>query len=217
MPVIHILGDSLAAMKSTDRKPETGWGEVLSDFIPNHYQVMNHAVNGRSTKSFIEEGLFDTFLKHLQPDDVVLISFGHNDQKKEDPTRYTDPFGSYQDNLRYMIESIIKHQAKPIVLTSITRRIFVGPHTIDQNTLGDYPYAMLSLAKSLKIPCIDLFTTSQALVASLGDEASQSLYLHLRPRENPHYPEGVCDNTHLNQHGAEVMASLIALELNRYL
>lgn len=217
MPVIHILGDSLAATKSMDRKPETGWGEVLSNFIPNRYQIMNHAVNGRSTKSFLDEGLFDRCLDQLKPSDVFLISFGHNDQKKEDPNRYTDPFGSYQENLRYMIESIIHHHAKPILITSVTRRVFIGPHTIDQNTLSDYPYAMLSLAKSLKIPCIDLFTTSQALVASLGDEASKSLYLHLKPGEDSHYPEGVMDNTHLNQHGAEVMASLIALELNRYL
>jgi lysophospholipase L1-like esterase len=217
MPNIHIIGDDLAAPQVPNKRPKTGWGDMLHHFLPDGYTVINHAVNGCSTKFFIEEGLLDQCLKSLQPDDLVLISLGHDDQKKEDPFCYTDPFSSYQNNLRQMVTSMIKHHAKPVMITPITRRAFLVPHTIDQDALGAYPYAMLSLAHTLKIPCIDLFTTSQALFASLGDEASKVYYLHLKPGEHKSYPEGIADDTHLSAEGAELMASLIGLELKKYL
>lgn len=217
MPTIHILGDSLAATKSMDQRPKTGWGDVLDHFLPEDYTVMNHAVNDVSTQSFIALGYFEHCMNVLKPHDLVLISFGENDHKKEDLSRYTEPFGSYQDYLRVMVTNILSKHAKPILITPITKRAFIWSHTIDQNTLGDYPYAMLELAKTLKIPCIDLFTTSQVILATLGEDASKALYCHLKPNEHPNYPLGVEDDIHLNHHGAEVMASILVLELKKYL
>lgn len=217
MPKIYIIGDSLAATKLETKKPETGWGEMLSSFVPENYQVINYAINGRSTKSFIAEGRLKAIDDIIQTGDLLLIQFGHNDQKKEDPSRYTDPFSDYQENLMKMIEVAKTHHARPILITSISRRAFVFDNTLDGYTLGDYPDAMRYVAKQHHIPLIDMYQTTQALISSLGDEGSKRLFLHLEPHTHPNYPDGIKDNTHLSPEGAELFASLIALELRKYL
>lgn len=217
MPTIFIIGDSLSATKLNSKKPETGWGELLHRYVPNHYVIDNHAVNGRSTKSFIDEGLFDTVKTLWKPHDVLLVQFGLNDQKKEDPSRYTDPFGSYSDNLSYFILQAQLADVKPILISSITRRIFIDKSILDGHTLGDYPEAMHLVAVKHKVAYVDMFQTSQAIVASLGVEQSKNLYLHLVPKEHTNYPDGIIDNTHLNEHGADVMASIIGLSIAPYL
>lgn len=217
MPTIFIIGDSLSATKFNSKKPETGWGELLHRYVPNHYVIDNHAVNGRSTKSFIDEGLFDTVKTLWKPHDILLIQFGHNDQKKEDPSRYTDPFGSYTDNLSYFIIQAKLATVKPILISSITRRIFIDKGILDGHTLGDYPEAMHLVAVKHNVAFVDMFQTSQAIVASLGVEQSKNLYLHLDPKAHTNYPDGIIDNTHLNEHGADVMASIIGLSIAPYL
>lgn len=217
MPTIFIIGDSLSATKFNSKKPETGWGELLHRYVPNHYVIDNHAVNGRSTKSFIDEGLFDTVKTLWKPHDILLIQFGHNDQKKEDPSRYTDPFGSYTDNLSYFIIQAKLATVKPILISSITRRIFIDKGILDGHTLGDYPEAMHLVAVKHNVAFVDVFQTSQAIVASLGVEQSKNLYLHLDPKAHTNYPDGIIDNTHLNEHGADVMASIIGLSIAPYL
>ncbi len=217
MPKIYIAGDSLAATKLDSKKPETGWGEMLSSYLPDSYEVSNHAINGRSTKSFIDEKRFDAIKNLTQPGDILLIQFGHNDQKKEDPLRYTDPYTTYQENLRYMIDITRSLHAKPILITSISRRKFVFSNVLDGSTLGEYPDAMRMLANITKTPLIDMYQTTQALLSSLGDEGSKRFFLHLKPGEHPNYPLGVEDNTHLSIDGANLISSLIALELKKYL
>lgn len=217
MPTIFIIGDSLSATKFNSKKPETGWGELLHRYVPNHYVIDNHAVNGRSTKSFIDEGLFDTVKTLWKPHDILLIQFGHNDQKKEDPSRYTDPFGSYTDNLSYFIIQAKLATVKPILISSITRRIFIDKGILDGHTLGDYPEAMHLVAVKHNVAFVDMFQTSQVIVASLGVEQSKNLYLHLDPKAHTNYPDGIIDNTHLNEHGADVMASIIGLSIAPYL
>lgn len=217
MPTIYIIGDSLAATKDPSKKPETGWGECLADFIPDSYRVENHAVYGRSTKSFIDEKRLEVIDQKIQKDDILLIQFGHNDQKKEDPLRYTDPYTTYTYHLEMMIQTARLHEVYPILITSVSRRAFTDYHLLDANTLGDYPYQMISIARQLKTPVIDIFQTTQALIATLGEEGSKRLFLHLSPLEHPNYPEGVIDNTHLSPEGARLIASLIALELKPYL
>jgi lysophospholipase L1-like esterase len=217
MPKIYIAVDSLAATKLENKKPETGWGEVLSSYLPDAYEVSNHAVNGRSTKSFVDEKRFDEIIQLIQPGDIVLIQFGHNDQKKMDLLRYTDPYTSYHDNLKYMVDTARSLHAKPILITPISRRKFIYNNVLDGSTLGDYPDAMRMLSNAYKIPLIDMYQTTQALISSLGDEGSKRFFLHLEPGEHPNYPSGVTDDTHLSIEGANLIASLIALELKKYL
>ncbi|HSY00414.1 MAG TPA: SGNH/GDSL hydrolase family protein, partial [Streptomyces sp.] len=88
---IHLAGDSTAAQKYADAAPETGWGMALPFFLRSGLKVSNHAVNGRSSKSFIDEGRLDVILDAIRPGDLLVIQFGHNDSKIADPTRYTEP------------------------------------------------------------------------------------------------------------------------------
>ena len=89
---LYIAGDSTAAQKYADAAPETGWGMALPFFLNKGLSVANHAVNGRSSKSFVDEGRLDVILGLIKPGDFLLIQFVHNDEKSDDPTRYTEPW-----------------------------------------------------------------------------------------------------------------------------
>ena len=79
---IFMIGDSTMADKDlTGGNPERGWGQMLPGFLSEEIRVDNHAVNGRSTKSFIDEGRWDKVLSLLKKGDYVFIQFGHNDEK----------------------------------------------------------------------------------------------------------------------------------------
>ena len=96
---IYIAGDSTAAIKLPEKRPETGWGEAFQAYFKENVKIENRAINGRSTKSFINEGHLDKIEKSIQPGDYLIIQFGHNDQKIEDLERGTHPYGDYQVNL----------------------------------------------------------------------------------------------------------------------
>lgn len=211
---IYLIGDSTMANKEEDRRPETGWGEMLQQFFNEHVQVQNHAVNGRSSKSFIDEGKWQVVLDSLQPDDYVFIQFGHNDQKYKDSTRYTNPTTIYKQNLIRFISESKEKGAHPVLLTSIARRkyneygVFIDSH-------GLYPTAMREVARDYNVPLIDLHLLTEQLILSKGEKGSKELFLILEPGENENYPEGRQDNTHLNNNGAYEVSKLVADEISR--
>lgn len=210
---IYIIGDSTAAEKTADKRPETGWGEYIADYLEGSYEIHNHAVNGRSTLSFLAEGLFDAVENQLKAGDYLIIQFGHNDQKKEDPSRYADPYGSYQDHIRHYVDRARQKGATPIILSSITRRDFIDGQ-VNADILGEYPRSAMRLASELDLAHADIFKKTQAYISQLGEDESKSLYLHLEAGAHPNYPDGISDNTHLNVNGAKKIAELIAEELN---
>ena len=187
------------------RRPETGWGEKLSNYFKKGVTISNHARNGRSTKSFIAEGRWQTVLDSLQKGDYVFIQFGHNDSK-EDTARFSSPV-DYGKNLERFVRETQQKEAFPILLTPIVRRRFDEKGAF-YDTHGEYPDAVRILAKSQNIPLIDLHQKSEALLVESGEEASESLFLWLEKGENPNYPDGVSDNTHLSPKGAEKIAGL---------
>lgn len=210
---VYMVGDSTMSNKKAEVYPETGWGQVFDEFFDEQVTVHNHAVNGRSTKSFITEGRWQTVLDNMKQGDYVFIQFGHNDQKDQDSTRYTDPYGTYSQNLEKYVRESRDKGAIPILLTSIVRRKF------DENgqlldTHGDYPVAMRAVAKELDVPMIDLQKLTADLVQSMGDEPSKELYLWTEPNEG--FPEGRQDDTHLCVAGAETVAGLVANELAKF-
>lgn len=124
LPVIYMIGDSTMANKVLDGgNPERGWGQVLPGFLSEDIRVDNHAVNGRSTKSFIDEGRWDKVLSLIRPGDYLFIQFGHNDEKA-DPKRHTDAGGSFDDNLRRFVTEGRAKGAIPVLFNSIVRRNF---------------------------------------------------------------------------------------------
>ncbi|MBM7709580.1 rhamnogalacturonan acetylesterase [Enterococcus lemanii] len=210
MPTIFIAGDSTAAKKADDCRPETGWGEKIAPFFQQRIQIENHAVNGRSTKSFIEEKRLETIKNRLAPGDYLFIQFGHNDQKIEDETRGTLPYGSYLNYLTQYIEAAKEKNACPVLLTSISRRDYLSDGTLNPDTLGEYPQAMKQLAQRQDVVLLDLFEKTQNWLKTFPPADTVKFFLHGQPNELPFYPAGVTDNTHLNENGATEIAKLIA-------
>lgn len=210
---VFMVGDSTMSNKKPEVYPETGWGQVLGEFFDENVTVHNHAVNGRSSKSFIDEGRWKVVLDSLKAGDYVLIQFGHNDQKIKSPERYTEPYGEYTQNLKKYVEESRAKGATPILLTSIVRRKFdENGNLID--THGDYPEAMRKVAQAMDVPLIDMQKLTQKLVQNLGDEESKKLYLWT---DNPtkKHPDGRQDNTHLCVEGAKKIAGMAAGEIAR--
>lgn len=209
---IYTIGDSTMADKKQEVYPETGWCQVLDNYFDKTVTVRNHAVNGRSSKSFIEEGRWQTVLDSLNPGDVVFIQFGHNDQKENDSTRYTTPFGTYTENLEKFVLETKSKGASPILFTSIVRRKFSTNGKLS-HTLGDYPQATRRLATKFDVPLIDLQRLTEEWINNLGDEPSKKMYLHIEPGDK--FPEGRKDDTHLSVEGANNIAQLAIAEIKK--
>ncbi|MFI6010684.1 rhamnogalacturonan acetylesterase [Streptomyces sp. NPDC051243] len=202
---LYIAGDSTAAQKYAPAAPETGWGMAIPFFLRKDLLVSHHAVNGRSSKSFVDEGRLDAILQAIRPGDFLLIQFAHNDQKVADPARYTEPWTTYQDYLRLYIDGARARGARPVLATAVERRRFdAGGNAVP--THGDYPAAMRALAEEERVALLDLQALSLALWQRLGVEVTKK-YFNWTATEQ--------DNTHFNPPGAIAVARLVARELLR--
>jgi lysophospholipase L1-like esterase len=210
---IYLIGDSTIAEKTTNKYPETGWGMPFLYFFDSTVTVYNRAMNGRSTRTFIEENRWNQINDSLQEGDYVLIQFGHNDAAKDKPERYTTP-EQYRINLIRFIDETRSHKAIPVLLTPVARRKFDKNGQVEESH-PVYADIVRDVAKEKNVLFIDLDEKSKALLASMGDENSKSLYLQLEPEENPNYPAGVKDNTHFNEVGARKMAQIVWKELKQ--
>ena len=209
---VYTIGDSTMANKKAEVFPETGWGQVFQSCFDTKVKVSNHALNGRSTKSFIDEGRWKVVFDSLKKGDYVFIQFGHNDEKADKPAVYTDPSSTYKQNLEKYISETRSKGAIPVLLTPIVRRRFDESGKL-VDTHGKYPDAVRDLAQKLKMPCIDMELLTKTLVNSLGDEPSKKLYLWTAP--DTKFPEGRKDDTHLCVEGARTYANLVAAEVKK--
>lgn len=207
------LGDSTMQFNNWLKYPQTGWPQALDRFLKRDIPILNFAKNGRSTKSFIEQGLFSEALENVCEGDLVLIEFGHNDSKKEDCLRYTEPYGTYQDNLRYMVKEIRKKKAEVILLTSIVERKFENGLLL--KTHGEYPQAMMDLAEELDVNCIDLYKKTWETVMSEGEQASKRFYMNFDAGLYENKPDASTDDTHLRYEGAYMVASCFYKEMKK--
>jgi len=203
---VYLAGDSTCANKTSDKRPETGWGEMLQQYFdPAKVKVDNRALNGRSTKSFVDEGHWQKIMNAVKKGDFVFIEFGHNDEKKDKPAIYASP-DDYKANLTRFIKDVRSKGATPILMTPVSRRKF--ENEVPVKTHGEYPDAVKFVGKAQKVAVIDMESKSAAVLTHYGNEGSRKLFLQLKPGENPNYPSGVEDNTHFNPTGAEEMAKL---------
>ncbi len=195
---IIYLGDSTVTWNHIATYPQTGLSQGLLWYVKDDVFVRSFAVNGRSTKSFIDQGRLDEAKAYIQEGDFVFIQFGHNDQKLYDTDRYTDAFGTYQDNLKKMADIARNSDAFPVIISSVARRLFDENGVFLPGSHGDYPRAAQELAEKENIPFIEMTRKSEEYLAKIGDFASRELYV---------YPK---DNSHLQVRGAVVMAGFIA-------
>ena len=212
-PTLYLIGDStMSDKKDPEENPEHGWGQMLPDLLSDGIKIENHAVNGRSTRSFIAEGRWDEIKSKLTPGDFVFIQFGHNDQKVQDPKRYTNAFTQYRYNLERFVKETRRKGATPILFSSIVRRNF-NDNGVLVDTHGEYPLVTRLVARDLSVPFVDLQWLTERLEIQYGVEKSKDLHLHLEPGEDPYEPEGVEDDTHLSKKGAILVASLALQEI----
>lgn len=209
---VFMIGDSTMADKPLAGNPERGWGQLLPRFLSESVQVKNHAVNGRSTKSFIKEGRWDSVMKYLRKDDWVFIQFGHNDEKIEDSSRYAAPKTGYRDNLIRFVKDARAKGANPILVTPVMRRKFNASGKLE-DTHGEYPEVVRALAKEMNVPLVDLHKSSQQLIEEHGVEGSKKIFLWMDPNHFKAAPDGKKDDTHFSEYGASLMASLVCAEL----
>lgn len=226
---IFMIGDSTMANKDiSGGKMERGWGMMLKNFFTEDVIVDNHALNGRSSKSFISEGHWQKVVEKIKPGDYVFIQFGHNDEK-DDPRRHTDPGTTFDENLRKFVKETRMRGGIPVLFNSVVRRIFTNSTTavadddtrsnssadlIEGDTLvdthGDYLLSPRNVARELNVPFVDANKITHDLEQGLGPDKSKKLHMWYLPNEVPSLPKGRQDNTHYNVYGAYVVAGLLA-------
>jgi pectinesterase len=212
---LFTIGDSTCANKSLDNDNlERGWGQALASYFDaEHVRIDNHAVNGRSSLSFRNEGRWDVVLERIKPGDYVLIQFGHNDEKPN-ADRHTDPGTTYNDQLKRYVQETREKGGIPILLTPMVRRKFDEQGQLVE-THGEYVPAVRQVAAETGTLLIDHNQLSKTLVQSLGPDDSKALFMWVPKGTNLAAPEGREDDTHLNARGARAMARLVAEELVR--
>ncbi|MPR35211.1 rhamnogalacturonan acetylesterase [Salmonirosea aquatica] len=203
---VYLIGDSTMSIKAEKAYPETGWGMPFVHFFDEQVTVDNRAMNGRSTRTFIEENRWQPVADHLHEGDYVLIQFGHNDEVSTKKS-YT-PEVEFRQNLVRFIEESRAKKAHPVLITPVARRQFDEKGKI-QETHAVYSELTRAVARETNVPLIDLDRQSQELLQSFGPETSKLLFLQLAPGEHPNYPNGKVDNTHFSELGARKMAQLV--------
>ena len=203
MKQIYYIGDSTVAFNKIHTYPQTGMSQGLPLYLKDGVQVISLAKNGRSTKSFLDEGLFEPARAGMMPGDFLFIQFGHNDEK-DDSARHTDPNGSFRDNLRLFIAEARARGAFPVLITPMARRQFDENGVFRPGSHGPYPEAVRQVGLEENVPVADLTVLTESYLAQLGDEPSKPLFV---------WPK---DNTHLKAEGAVRMAGFLASELERF-
>jgi lysophospholipase L1-like esterase len=170
---IFICGDSTAASYNPEETQMVGWGQLLGNHLPA-VTVVNLAMAGRSTKTFLQEHRLDPVSSKARPGDLMLVQFAHNDENEKKPERYV-PLPAFRENLSTFVRFARELKLIPVLLTPICMRVWQGG--VLQPTHGEYPAAAAAVADSLSVPLIDLYTESFRIVSALGEECSKGLFM----------------------------------------
>lgn len=204
---VYIAGDSTAATYPEARAPLTGWGQMLQPFFNEQVTVLNEAKAGTSSKTFIEQGRLRKIAAEIKENDVLIIQFGHNDQS-DDKAKHTDPYTTYKQYLTQYIDEARKHGAIPVLATPVSRNNFNIDGTM-KDMHGEYPKAMIELAKEKEVAFIDMTLKTRQRFESIGPEKTRQLFMNFKPGEHSELPDGLTDNTHFRAEGAREIAKLV--------
>ena len=196
---IVICGDSTVANYNTNTATRRGWGQMIGAGFAPQVRVVNEAKNGRSTKTFIKEGLLKKSVEVKA--DYALIQFGHNDSHAKGRPEATDAGTDFKEYLRQFVDELRAAGTQPILVTPMHRRHF-NPDGNPTEELLPYTNAMKEVAAEKNVPLVDLHASSGALLKRLGENGSEYLY----------HPG---DRTHFDEQGARTMASLVLQGLEK--
>ena len=210
---IYMIGNSTMADKPyKNGNPEKGWGQIFPLYFKEGIKIENHAVNGRSTKSFLDERRWNLVLDKIKPNDYVIIEFGHNDSKKEDPKRFADANTDYKINPIKFVNETRSKDGIPILATPIVRRRFDDQGKF-YDVHGNYPKVVREVAVNMNVILLDLHKKTEEMLIEFGEEKSKLLFLLIEPMEYKSLTEGKTDNTHLSAYCAFKICDLAAVEI----
>ena len=150
-------------------------GANASNFFNRNFVVVdNHALNGHSSKSFVDKGHWAEVTKLIKKGDYVLIQFGHNDEK-EDEERHTDPGSTFDQYLSKYATETKALGGIPVLMSPVVRRNWKNGILVD--THGDYRKSAKNVADKLKVNYIDANAITEKLESDLGEEGSKKLNL----------------------------------------
>jgi len=198
---VLIAGDSTVADQAGG--DYASWGQMLPRFLAG-VSVANHARSGETMKSFLTSFRWDRLLQDTRPGDVVLIQFGHNDEKKQWPRTYAAFDGAYPAYLVAFVADVRQHGAQPVLITPVARRTFGKAGTIDNSHAG-YDDAVRDVAAKLDVPLIDLTKETATFYETLGPDRASAAFAN-----------GGKEKTHHNAYGAYEIACFVAHDLSGF-
>ena len=206
-PKVLLAGDSIVTEYGESSAPQAGWGQCLAPYLGTNVKVRNYAKGGESSKSFIDNGKWDSLLKTVLPNDVVMIWFMHND-RKSDVAYKTDPATTYREYLKKYVSDTREKGGVPVLVTSLLSYKF-GSDGKALRSLGDFPDAMRAVAQETETLLIDVEQWSYEWLSELGEEGAAPYYL-LDKRDPENW-----DTVHITYDGGNVIAKYIADEMIR--
>lgn len=215
---IVIIGDSTVCNYAASKYPWAGWGQELSLFFQGgSVTVINHAVGGRSSKSFVTLGQWAGTVADLKSGDILLIQFGHNDRDYSDTTRYADT-ATYRKYLAKYVTEARALGVHPVFVTPMNMNTWssAGGRRVFTEAANDYRGAMIRAGAALKVPVLDLELKSKTLMDSCTSSyLAKFNFMGLDAGEYPNYPTGYADGTHFQEMGALANARMVVEEIAR--
>ena len=196
-PTIYLCGDSTVTDQQSE--PWGSWGQCAPLMFGKGVAVANFARSGLTTETFWNQGRLAKICAHARKGDVVLVQFGHNDQKRDNLK--PDDDGGYERFLNRYIDEIRKTGADVVLVTPVERLRYDEASGVQQpRTLEDYADAVKRVAAARGVPVIDLGAASYRVYGALGPDGAKKLFAKT-------------DRTHHNIYGAMVMARFVMNEL----
>ena len=202
MVTVYLAGDSTVQTYAPAAAPQAGWGQFIAECFSPEVRVVNRAIGGRSSKTFVEEGRLEAILSEIAPGDHLLTQMGHNDSTQSRPERYTEPDTTYKHYLRMYVAGARGRGALPVLITPVGRL-----HFQDSAFLDDFPLycrAMREVAAEQGVPLLDLMGRSLQHYTSAGLEEVRTYFM---------VSVNGTDHTHFTERGARQIARLVALGL----
>lgn len=217
---LFLVGDSTVASYGSSSFPQRGWGQELQSFLfDGAFEVVNRARGGRSSRSFIEEGLWDAVKAELSAGDYLMVQFGHNDRDWSKEERYT-PTEDYKIYIAQYVNEAKALGVETILVTPMVMNAWRNEamRNVFTESGNDYAGAMKEVAAELGVPVVDLNAKSHAFFSVLDyDTAGRFFYNTYLAGEYPNFPDGISDGTHFQEMGALLMAKLISEGLRELL
>ncbi len=213
---IYVVGDStLASFKDSYYYPRYGYATKLNLFFNKDVNIINLAISGRSSKSYLKDKEYTYLKDNISKGDYLIIGFGHNDEKYDDPNRFTTCLDNSDKSFAYYLKTYYLDLARskgatPILATPIVRADKTESYTnsfVHQTKYGDYRQTILDLGKQTNTTVIDLTKSTLELYKELG--FNKAIYFHAWPKNKAE----TVDTTHLNEYGAEMVSYLFSINL----